>query len=134
MAGAKKMKALLVSSVLLAVIALPMHVHGGQGRHAGGHGFSGHHGFRGGHRFSRQPFFVGGTFGWMEPETETAVVMPETVVVIPQFAPPLPIAAPPVDPKFVFPTTPSSPSPLGSHTVVVQRGSQIEVQSFPAAR
>jgi len=65
---------------------------------------------------------------------------PETVVVIPQFAAPLPVAvlptvaAPPADPKFVFPSTPSSPSPAGSHTVIVQRGSQIEVQSFPAAR
>lgn len=124
------MRTFLVSSILLAVIALPMHAHGGQGRHAGGHGFSGHHGFRGGHRFSRQPFFAWGTFGWMEPET---------VVVIPQFAAPLPVAAPPIaappaDPKFVFPSTPSSPSPAGSHTVIVQRGSQIEVQSFPAAR
>jgi hypothetical protein len=64
---------------------------------------------------------------------------PEEVVVIPQFAVASPVVAPPVvappaDPKFVFPPTPSSPSPDGSHTVIVQRGSQIEVQSFPTAR
>jgi hypothetical protein len=60
--------------------------------------------------------------------------MDPVVVVIPQVPAPLPVAAPPADPKFVYPPAPSSPSPAGSHTVIVQRGSQIEVQSFPAAR
>src|SRR5262245_65121651 len=109
------MRKFLFSSVLLALIALPMHAYGGQGGHAGAHGFSGHHGFRGGHRFHRQPFFAWGTSDWMDPEV---------VVVIPQFAAALPIAAPPADPKFLFPPTPSSPSPADSHTVIVQRGSQ----------
>jgi len=59
---------------------------------------------------------------------------PEEVVVIPQFAAASPVVALPADPKFVFPPTPSSPSPDGSHTVIVQRGSQIEVLSFPTAR
>jgi hypothetical protein len=45
---------------------------------------------------------------------------------------PAPVLVP--DPKFVSPPTPSAPSQPGSHTVIVQRGSQIEVQSFPAAR
>jgi hypothetical protein len=51
----------------------------------------------------------------------------------------VPVIAPPpepplADPKFVFPPTPSAPELTGSHTVIVQRGSKIEVQSFPAAR
>jgi hypothetical protein len=123
----------VVFGVLVAVTALPMHAqggHGGQagghGGQAGGHGFNGHRGLRDGHRFFRQPFFAWGAgVGWMDPEQ---------VVVIPQFATTLTVAAPPPDPKFVFPPTPSSPNPSGSHTVIVQRGSQIEVQSFPAAR
>jgi hypothetical protein len=42
---------------------------------------------------------------------------------------------PPVaDPKFVFPPAPGAPEPAGSHTVIVQRGSSIEVQSFPPTR
>src|SRR5262249_13998322 len=119
------MRKFLFSSVLLALIALPMHAYAGRGGHPGAHGFSGHQGLRGGHRFSRQPFFGWGAFDWIDPVV---------VVVMPQFPATLPIAAPPADPKFVFPPTPSSPSPAGSHTVIVQRGSQIEVQSFPAAR
>jgi hypothetical protein len=46
----------------------------------------------------------------------------------------VPPPAPVLDPKFVSPPTQSAPSQPGSHTVIVQRGSQIEVQSFPAAR
>jgi len=116
----------LILSVLVAVTVLPLQAHGGNGGHAGGHGFNGHHGFRGGHRFRRQPFFDWGT-GIDSTE-------PEQVVVVPQFATTSTIVAPTPGPKFVFPPTPSSPSPAGSHTVIVQRGSQIEVQSFPAAR
>ena len=123
------MRKFLASSVLVAVTFFPIHAQAGHGAHAGGHGFSGHHGFRSGHRFLRQPFFAWGTgVGWMDPGD------PQEVVVIPQFAAALPIVTPPADPKFVFPPKPSSPSPAGSHTVIVQRGSQIEVQSFPAAR
>jgi hypothetical protein len=116
----------LVSSILIAVTALPVHAQAGHGGHAGAHGFRGHHGFRGGHHVFRQPFVAWDTgVGWMDPEE---------VVVIPQFVAASPVAEPPKDPKFVFPPTPSSPSPDGLHTVIVQRGSQIEVQSFPAAR
>jgi hypothetical protein len=128
-ARGERVRKFLASSVLMAVIFLPMTAQAGPGGHVGGHGFGGHHGFRGGHRFLRQPFFVWGTGGdWMGP------VDPVEVVVIPQFVAAEPIAEPPAEPKFVFPPTPSSPSPAGSHTVIVQRGSQIEVQSFPAAR
>src|SRR5262245_9331090 len=110
------MRVFLVSGVLLAVTALPMQAHGGPGGHGGARGFSGHHGFRGGHHFLRQPFFAWGTLDRMDPDI---------VVVMPQFVSALPIAAPPADPKFLFPPTPSSPSPAESHTVIVQRGSQI---------
>jgi hypothetical protein len=127
------MRKFLVSSIILmAVIALPMYAQAGHHGHAGAdgfrghHGFRGHNGFRGDHHFRRQPFFAWDTgIGWMDPEE---------VVVIPQFAVASPVAAPPADPKFVFPPTPSSPRPDGLHTVIVQRGSQIEVQSFPTTR
>jgi hypothetical protein len=120
------MRKFLVSSTLIAVIALPMYSQAGHRGHAGAHGFRGDHGVRGGHHFRRQPFFASDTgIGWMDPEE---------VVVIPQFAVASPVAAPPADPKFVFPPTRSSPSPDGLHTVIVQRGSQIEVQSFPTTR
>jgi hypothetical protein len=67
-------------------------------------------------------------------DPQVIVVIPQVPVVMPQFPEPSPIATPPADPKFVFPPAPSSPSPPDSHTVIVQRGSQIKVQSFPAAR
>ena len=73
---------------------------------------------------SHFPFWSTGG-GWMDPEE---------IAVIPQFAAAVPIDVPPADPKFLFSPIPSSASPAGSHTVIVQRGSQIEVQSFPAAR
>jgi hypothetical protein len=42
---------------------------------------------------------------------------------------------PPVaDPKFVFPPAPRAPDPPGAQTIIVQRGSTIEVLSFPATR
>src|SRR5881397_337591 len=67
--------------------------------------------------FVRHPFFAVGPGGvWVGP--------PE-VVVVPVFVP---------DPKFVVPSTQSAPSTSGSHTVIVQRGSKIEVQSFSVAR
>ena len=54
--------------------------------------------------------------------------IPASVIVAPPPEPPV------ADPKFVFPPTPSGPEPASTHTVIVQRGSKIEVQSFPAAR
>jgi hypothetical protein len=82
--------------------------------------------FRGPHRFVRQPSFAWDTGGgWVDPDD---------VAVLPQFAEPVPSEAPVPDPKFVYPPTPSASSPTGSHTVIVQRGSQIEVQSFPTTR
>lgn len=48
------------------------------------------------------------------------------------------IASPPEPPvapaKFVMPPTPSASPLTGAHTVIIQRGSNIEVQSFPSAR
>jgi hypothetical protein len=72
------------------------------------------------------------------PEGSGAVWMAPQVVVVPmlvqQVSSVVPPPAPVPDPKFVSPPTQSAPSQPGSHTVIVQRGSQIEVQSFPAAR
>ena len=63
-------------------------------------------------------------------------VAPPQVVVIPvvvqQASGEAPTPVP--EPKFVFPPTQSVPSMSNPHTVIVQRGSQIEVQSFPVAR
>ena len=80
------------------------------------------------HGFVRRPFFGWGPGGgWVDPDE---------IVVIPQVADadPVPSEAPVPDPKFVSPPTPSPLSPPGSTTVIVQRGSQIEVQSFSTAR
>jgi hypothetical protein len=141
----------VVLNVLMIATVSPRYARG-----AGGHSFNGHDGFRGhnvivggpprslslivmsphhgrqfplrdGHGFLQQPFFASGPgVDWMD--QEQVVVIPQL-----QFAAPLSSASAP-DPKFVFPPTPSSPSPAGSHTVIVQRGSHIEVQSFPIAR
>jgi hypothetical protein len=49
----------------------------------------------------------------------------------------VPSEAPVPDPQFVFPLptpTPSASSTSGLHTVIVQRGSKIEVQSFLIGR
>ena len=77
--------------------------------------------------FVRPPFFVGPGVVWVGP--------PE-VVVVPVFVQPVrsEVPVPVPDPKFVVPSTQSAPSTSGSHTVIVQRGSKIEVQSFPVAR
>ena len=62
------------------------------------------------------------------------------VVVVPVFVQQqvqIPSEAPVPDPQFVFPVptpTPSASSTAGLHTVIVQRGSKIEVQSFPIDR
>jgi hypothetical protein len=68
-------------------------------------------------------------------------VAPPQVLVVPVFVQQqvqvpseAPVPAPVPDPKFVSPPTQSAPSTSGPHTVIVQRGSKIEVQSFPVAR
>lgn len=68
-------------------------------------------------------------------------VAPPQVLVVPVFVQQqvqvpseAPVPAPVPDPKFVSPPTQSAPSTSGAHTVIVQRGSKIEVQSFPVAR
>src|SRR5881397_1430780 len=71
--------------------------------------------------FVRHPFFAVG---------------PREVVVVPVFVQPVrsEVPVPVPDPKFVVPSTQSAPSTSGSDTVIVQRGSKLEVQSFPVAR
>jgi len=143
----KKFLVVVVSVFTIATASSP------DARAGGGHSFNGHHGLRGHHvvvagpsrspsvllvsphHGMRFPFrdghgVVGQPFlGW-GPGVDSGD--PEEVVVIPQvqFAAPS-ISAPVPDPKFLFPPTPSSASPAGSHTVIVQRGSRIEVLSFP---
>jgi hypothetical protein len=63
-------------------------------------------------------------------------VTPPQVLVVPVFVQQqvqVPNEAPVPDPKFVFPPTPSASSTSGPRTVIVQRGSKIEVQSFAVA-
>ena len=44
-------------------------------------------------------------------------------------------AAPPVaEPKVLFPPAPSVPARPGERTIVIQRGDQVEVQTFPLGR
>ena len=107
------MRKLLVYSVAMAIIFVPFHAQAGHGGHTRGQGFA---------------WGTGG--GWMDPAE--IVVIPQ--VVVPQVTVALSIPAPPADPKFVFPPIPSSTSPAGSHTVIVHRGSQIEVQTFLESR
>jgi hypothetical protein len=80
--------------------------------------------------FDRNPF--AGT-GIITVDPGEAVVG-EDPAELPVIVPNAPPSQPPVaDPKFVFPPAPSAGEPAGSHTVIVQRGSRIEVQSFPPA-
>jgi len=84
-------------------------------------------------RFDRNPFGGAAFIPWDPFDTDVAAVPPDVPVIVRNVAPPVP--EPPVaDPKFVFPPAPRAPEPAGSHTVIVQRGSKIEVQSFPPAR
>ena len=83
-------------------------------------------------RFDRTPFGGMAVIPW-EPNDIVVPVAPPDVPVIVRNVPPPP-EAPVPDPKFVLPPAPSAPEPAGSHTVIVQRGSKIEVQSFPTAR
>ena len=62
------------------------------------------------------------------------VAEPSDDVVILQRAPVPPPPAPPATPKILEPPAPIAPASDGSHRVIVQRGSNIEVQSFPAGR
>jgi hypothetical protein len=97
-------------------------------------------------RFDRSPFAAmavvpwypyGGTavIPWDPYESAPDAVVPEgpagiaaPVIVAPPPEPPVPA------PKFVFPPTPSAPEGTSTHTVIVQRGSKIEIQSFPSTR
>jgi hypothetical protein len=131
----------LLAVALLLVPAVPTQAQG----HGGGHGFQelavshgggfhgafhGHLGFRGhGVTGVRQQLFV-----WVPSDGEEPDEVVMVAQFVPQFADPAPSEAPIPDPKFVFPPTPSPWSPSGSHTIIVQRGSQIEGQSFPPAR
>ena len=138
-----------VSLLAVALLLVPAVATQAQGR-GGGHGFrggfNGHPGFhshgfiaispgmrsqfRAPHGFVWQPFTAWGPWGgWVE--SDEVVMVPQFVA---QFVDSAPSEAPVPDPKFVFPPTPSASNPAGSHTVIVQRGSQIEVQSFPTAR
>jgi hypothetical protein len=68
-----------------------------------------------------------------EPNDIVVPVVPGDPPVFVRNAPPAP-EAPVPDAKFVLPPAPGAPEPDGSRQVIVQRGSKIEVQSFPAAR
>ena len=131
---------LLGLSILMVAFVSTAPVHA-RTEHAGAHGFDGHGvlrsphpgmraPFRGPHGSVRQPFFAWGVgVGWMDPQV--IVVVPQLVEPLRE---PLSAVAPIPDPKFMFPPMPNPPSPAGSHTVIVQRGSKIEVVSFPTAR
>ena len=84
-------------------------------------------GFGSRHRFPRHPF-VGGVV------TNDVVVevVREVPVAVPVMVRESPSPVPPIgDPKFIFPPQASPSGEAGSHTVVIQRGSNVEVQSFP---
>src|SRR5206468_10984303 len=66
--------------------------------------------------------------------TPRVIVVPVFVQQQVQVPSEAPVPAPVPDPKFVSPPTQSAPSTSAPHTVIVQRGSEIEVQSFPVAR
>lgn len=97
-------------------------------------------------RFDRNPFAemaaipwypFGGTavIPWDPYESAPSEVVPEGPAEMPVSVIVAPPPEPPVaDPKSVFSPTPSAPELTGTHIVIVQRGSKIEVQSFPAAR
>jgi hypothetical protein len=59
---------------------------------------------------------------------------PPQIVGVPMSVQPVASEAPAPDPKFVSPPRQSALTTFGLHAVIVQHGSQIEVQSFPAAR
>jgi hypothetical protein len=71
--------------------------------------------------------YVGSGVVWMVPPQVIVVPM-----LVPQVASEVPAPVP--QPKFVSPPPESAPSTSRSHTIIMQHGSQIEVQSFPAVR
>jgi hypothetical protein len=62
--------------------------------------------------------------------SDDVVILPRAPVPPPPPAPPAPAAAA----KILEPPAPTAPASDGSHRVIVQHGSTIEVQSFPAGR
>jgi hypothetical protein len=83
--------------------------------------------FAGRHRFPRHPF-VGG----LVRDVDVIEVVREVPVAVPVVAREVtPNTAPVGEPKFVMPPERTAPAPPGSHTVVIQRGSAIEVQTLP---
>jgi hypothetical protein len=130
----------LVLTTTLVLVGTPRVTHGG-GRVVTGHGrapggssssISTFSRLPRAHRhFGRTPF--GGAF--LIPWDSYPVLVPEAPVerrVMVQS--PLPSEPPVADPKFVFPPSPTAPGPPGSHAVIIQRGSRIEVESFAAER
>jgi len=88
-------------------------------------------------RFGRTPFGGAGIVSWGSYDSAPYVVAPEDPAEVPVpvvVQTPRPPEPPVADPKFVFPPAPRAPDPPGTHTVIVQRGSEIEVLSFPATR
>jgi hypothetical protein len=83
------------------------------------------------------PWFpFGGTsvIPWDPDASMPSAVVPENAVETAEpviASPPEPPVAPP---KFVLPPTPGASPLTGAHTVIIQRGSNIEVQSLSSAR
>jgi hypothetical protein len=133
---------LLITTIAAVAVSVPSIAHAG-GRLGMGHG----HAFRGPsnsvsafpvsprahRRFDRNQFGGTAVIPWEPNDIVVPVVPPDVPPGTVQYLPPPP-EAPVPDPKFVLPPAPSAPEPAGSHTVIVQRGSKIEVQSFPTAR
>ena len=93
-------------------------------------------GFGGRHRFTRHPFVGGFTrhpfVGGVVTNDDVVEVVREVPVAVPVVVRESPPPVPPIgDPKFVFPPQASPSGEASSHTVVIQRGSNVEVQSFP---
>lgn len=130
----------LTLTIVALVVSTPCVTHAG-----GRFGMSQGHAFRGPsssistfrmsprahRRFDRNPFGGAAVIPWDPFDTDVAAVPPDVPVIVRNVAPPEPPVA---DPKFVFPPAPRAPEPAGSHTVIIQRGSKIDVQSFPPAR
>jgi hypothetical protein len=88
-------------------------------------------------RFGRTPLGGAGIISWGPYESAPYVLVLEGPAEVPVpvvVQTPRPPEPPVADPKFVFPPAPRAPDPFGTQTVIVQRGSKIEVLSFPATR
>src|SRR5215475_1430015 len=133
---------LLITTIAAVAVSVPSIAHAG-GRLGMGHG----HAFRGPsnsvsafpvaprahRRFERNQFGGTAVIPW-EPNDIVVPMVPPDVPVFVRNVPPPPPEAPVPDAKFVLPPAPSGPEAAGSRTVIVQRGSKIEVQSFPTSR